>query len=107
MARNGSHDAHKHPAHEPPHRANFTSSWFRNRVVGLKFSKLLLQSGESHYYDRLRLNIGVKPMQDNDSYEQMQETLALLKILAQGREQIEAGKVRDAADVIASLRARR
>ena len=46
-------------------------------------------------------------MQIIDSYERMQETIALLKILAQGKEQIEAGKVRDAADVIASLRARR
>ena len=46
-------------------------------------------------------------VQDIDSYERMQETIALLKIVAQGKEQIEAGKVRDAADVIANLRARR
>lgn len=44
-------------------------------------------------------------VQDIDSYERMQETIALLKILAHGKEQIATGKVRDAADVIASLRA--
>lgn len=46
-------------------------------------------------------------LQDIDSYERMQETIALLKIVAQGKEQVEAGKVQDAADVIANLRARR
>ena len=45
-------------------------------------------------------------VQDKDSFERIQESIALLKILAHGKEQIEAGKVRDAADVIASLRAR-
>ena len=45
-------------------------------------------------------------IQDIDSYEQMQETLALLKILALGRREVEAGKVRPAADVIAELRER-
>ncbi len=43
--------------------------------------------------------------QDVESYERMRETIAPLKILAHGQEQVEAGKVRDAADVIASLRA--
>lgn len=46
-------------------------------------------------------------MQNKDSYERIQETIALLKILEHGKEQIDAGKVQDAADVIASLRARR
>ena len=46
-------------------------------------------------------------MQSIDSYEQMQETLALLKILALGNRQIEAGRVRPAADVVAELRERR
>ena len=45
-------------------------------------------------------------MQDIDSYEQMQETVALLKILALGNRQIEAGQVQPAADVIARLRKR-
>ena len=43
-------------------------------------------------------------IQDIDSYERMQETVALLKILALGSRQIEAGQVRPAADVIARLR---
>ena len=43
-------------------------------------------------------------MQDIDSYEQMQETVALLKILALGSRQVEAGQVQPAADVVARLR---
>ena len=43
-------------------------------------------------------------VQDIDSYEQMQETLALLKILALGNREVEAGRTRPAADVIAELR---
>ena len=46
-------------------------------------------------------------MQDIDSYERMQETVALLKILALGSHQIEAGQVEPAANVIARLRERR
>lgn len=46
-------------------------------------------------------------IQDIDSYEQMQETVALLKILALGNHQIEAGRVQPAADIIARLRGRR
>ena len=45
-------------------------------------------------------------MQDIGSYEQTQETMALLKILALGSRQIEAGHVQPAADVIARLRER-
>lgn len=43
-------------------------------------------------------------IQDIDSYEQMQETIALLKMLALGDRQIEAGRVQPAADAIARLR---
>lgn len=43
-------------------------------------------------------------MQDVASYEQTQETLALLKILALGNRQIEEGKVVPAAEAIARLR---
>jgi len=43
-------------------------------------------------------------MQDIESYEQTQETLALLKILAIGTRQIEAGRVQPAEDVIKRLR---
>ena len=46
-------------------------------------------------------------LQDIDSYEQTQETVALLKILALGSRQIEAGQVQPAGDVIARLRKRR
>ncbi len=45
-------------------------------------------------------------VQDIDSYERMQETVALLKILALGNRQIEADRVEAAADVIARLRGR-
>ena len=46
-------------------------------------------------------------LQDIESYEQTQETMALLKILALGTRQIEEGKVQPAADVIKRLRNRR
>jgi prevent-host-death family protein len=46
-------------------------------------------------------------MQDIESYEQTQETMALLKILALGAGQVEEGKVQPAADVIKGLRERR
>jgi prevent-host-death family protein len=45
-------------------------------------------------------------IQDIASYEQAQETLALLKVLALGNRQIEAGRVQPAADVVARLRGR-
>ena len=43
----------------------------------------------------------------DDSYERMQETVALLEILALGNRQIETGLTQPAADVIARLRERR
>lgn len=43
-------------------------------------------------------------LQDVASYEQTQEALALLKLLALGQQDIEAGRVRPAAEVIARLR---
>lgn len=46
-------------------------------------------------------------MQDVQSYEQTQETLALLKILALGTRQIESGDVQPAAAVIKRIRAER
>ena len=45
-------------------------------------------------------------MQDIDSCQQTQETVARLKILALGSRQVEAGQVQPAADVIALLRER-
>ena len=43
-------------------------------------------------------------MQGFGSYQQMQESLALLKMLALGNRQIDAGRVQPAAEVIARLR---
>ena len=45
-------------------------------------------------------------IQDIESYEQTQETMALLKILALGTRQIEEGKVQPAEDAIKRLRGR-
>lgn len=45
-------------------------------------------------------------IQDIASYEQTQETLALLRTLALGNQQIAEGRVREAADVITGLRER-
>lgn len=45
-------------------------------------------------------------VQDIDSYERMQESLALLRILALGNRQIEAGQVQPAAEVVTRLRQR-
>jgi prevent-host-death family protein len=46
-------------------------------------------------------------LQDVASFEQTQETLALLKILALGNQDVAAGKVEPASDVITRLRAKR
>ena len=45
-------------------------------------------------------------IQDIESYEQTQETMALLKILALGTRQIGEGKVQPAQDVMKRLRER-
>ncbi|WP_026289720.1 type II toxin-antitoxin system Phd/YefM family antitoxin [Thioalkalivibrio sulfidiphilus] len=46
-------------------------------------------------------------LQDVASYQETQETLALLKILALGSREVEQGKVKPAAEVIARLRSRK
>lgn len=46
-------------------------------------------------------------LQDVASYEETQETLALLKILAIGNQQVAAGKLKPAGEVVARLRAKR
>ena len=46
-------------------------------------------------------------IQDIASYEETQETLALLKILALGNRQVEEGKVTPIADVVRRLRAKK
>jgi prevent-host-death family protein len=45
-------------------------------------------------------------VQDIETYEQTQETMAFLKILALGNRQIDEGKVEAAADVIKRIRQR-
>ena len=67
------------------------------RTLGVQRKPLIItQNGEAKVV-----------VQDIDSYEQMQETVSLLKILALGSRQIEAGQVQPAADVITRLRERR
>ncbi len=46
-------------------------------------------------------------LQDVASFEETQETLALLKILALGNQEVAASKVKPVADVVARLRAKR
>jgi prevent-host-death family protein len=46
-------------------------------------------------------------IQDVASYEQTQETLALLKMLAMGKRQIEEGKVKPFEQAVAEIRSRR
>lgn len=46
-------------------------------------------------------------LQDVVSYEETQETLALLKILALGNREIEEGKVKSAGDIVNRLRAKK
>ncbi|MBU1364090.1 MAG: type II toxin-antitoxin system Phd/YefM family antitoxin [Gammaproteobacteria bacterium] len=46
-------------------------------------------------------------LQDVASYEETQETLALLKILALGNQDVEAGRLKPVADVVARLRNKR
>lgn len=46
-------------------------------------------------------------LQDVASYEETQETLALLKILALGNRDIEEGRTKPASEVIARLRVRK
>lgn len=45
-------------------------------------------------------------IQDVASYEETQETLALLKLLALGNQDVEAGRTRPLADVVKRLRAK-
>ncbi len=45
-------------------------------------------------------------MQDIESFEQTQESMALLKILALGMNQVEEGNVEPAAEVVQRLRTR-
>ncbi|MBQ1785041.1 MAG: type II toxin-antitoxin system Phd/YefM family antitoxin [Gammaproteobacteria bacterium] len=46
-------------------------------------------------------------LQDVASFEETQETMALLKILALGQQDFEAGRLKPVADVVTRLRAKR
>lgn len=46
-------------------------------------------------------------IQDVASYEETQEMLALLKVLALGNQQVEQGKLKPVAEVVKRLRARK
>lgn len=46
-------------------------------------------------------------LQDVASFEETQETLALLKILALGNQEVASARVKPVADVVARLRAKR
>jgi prevent-host-death family protein len=46
-------------------------------------------------------------LQDVVSFEETQETLALLKILAIGQQDVEESRIKPVADVVARLRAKR
>ncbi|NBV88386.1 MAG: type II toxin-antitoxin system Phd/YefM family antitoxin [Betaproteobacteria bacterium] len=46
-------------------------------------------------------------LQDVASYEATQETLALLKVLALGQQDVAAGKVKPLSDVVARLKAKK
>lgn len=46
-------------------------------------------------------------LQDIASYEETQETLTLLKILALGNQDVAAGRLEPVADVVARIRAKR
>jgi prevent-host-death family protein len=70
-------------------------------------AEVLEQLAETHEPMIITQNGEAKAViQDIASYEKNQETLALLKILARGRRQVEEGKVTPIEEVIAGLRNR-
>ena len=69
-------------------------------------AEILLQLAEQRNPMVITQNGEAKAViQDVASFEQTQETLALLKILALGNQQIAAGKVKPVAEVVERLRA--
>lgn len=71
-------------------------------------SEIIRQLGEHHQPLIITQNGEARAiMQDIQSYEQQQETMALLKILALGNRQIEEGKVQPAAKAFKSIRQRK
>ncbi|MBU1666036.1 MAG: type II toxin-antitoxin system Phd/YefM family antitoxin [Gammaproteobacteria bacterium] len=71
-------------------------------------AQLLLQLAEQREPLVITQNGEAKAvLQDLASYEETQDTLALLKVLALGNQDIEAGKFKPVADVVTRLRAKR
>jgi len=71
-------------------------------------SQLIRQLGEQQEPLIITQNGEAKAiMQDIQSYEQQQETMALLKMLALGNRQVEEGRVQSAADAVQAIRERR
>ena len=86
----------------------------QHRVVGLVFDRTedLAPSLARVIEQRQRLVItqngdAKAVLQDVASFEDTQETLALLKILALGNQELEAGQLKPVADVVARLRSKR
>jgi len=68
-------------------------------------SEVVREITEEHSYVVITLNGEAKAvLQDIHEYEKMQESLALLKILAQGRKSIEEGKVRPVKEAFKEIR---
>lgn len=71
-------------------------------------SQIVRQLGEQHEPLVITQNGEAKAViQDAQSYQQTQETLAMLKILALGNQQIETGDVQSSRDVIKRIRSNR
>ena len=71
-------------------------------------AKILLQLAEQRNPMVITQNGEARAViQDVASFEQTQETLALLKILALGNQQIAAGKVKPVEEVVQRLRSKR
>lgn len=66
------------------------------QLTELREPMVITQNGEAKFV-----------IQDVASYEQTQETMALLKILALGRKEVEEGKVVPAREAMRRLRARK
>ena len=70
-------------------------------------AEVLLELGEQRRPLVITQNGEAKAvLQDIASYEETQETMALLKILALGNQQVEAHNVKPASEVVRRLRAR-
>ena len=67
-----------------------------DQLASKREQQAIIQSGQ-----------GKVVMQDDASYDETQETVALLKILALGNREIKEGKVKPITDVVSRLRAKK